>query len=124
MSSSVRDWLKEQLGPLLPSGWVIIPNQRMPETIDRITVIIKHSEMERLAEAPIGNLRHRVILTIADPHEDDVKAENALDDSVLELVTALDGLAQISWSTARKVAVQDPYIGWDIELSVITKKED
>lgn len=119
----VRDWLQEQLTPLLPPSWQIIPNQVMPQTLSRITVVIKHLEMERLAEAPLGSLRHQIILTVADPHEDQVKAENALDDEVLKLCTALDSLDGLTWTGAKKVAVRDPYIGWDITLTVISTKK-
>lgn len=94
----------------------------MPQTIEGITVVLKHSQMERLAEAPQGSLRNTVVLTVVDPHEDQTAAENALDDSVLELVTAIDTLPKINWTNAEKVLV-DPYLGWDITLTVITEKE-
>lgn len=124
MSSNlpVRAWLQQQLEPLLPAKWRIIPNQSMPQTIDRPTLIIKHLEMERLEEAPLGSLRHQITITVADPHEDQVKAEDALDDEVLQLCTALDALSGLTWTGAKKVAVRDPYIGWDITLTVISTK--
>lgn len=123
MSVSVRDYLKAELTPLLPTGWKFIPNQRMPETISKTTVVLKHTQMERLAEAPLGQLRNTVILTVADPHQDQIRAENALDDSVLELVSAIDTLVPINWTAAQKVLVNDTYLGWDITLTVITNKE-
>lgn len=122
-ATTVRAWLVDQLTPVLPAKWRLIENQRMPETIDRITVVLKHTTIERLPEAPIGQLRHTVILTVVDPHQDAVKAENALDQSVIELVTAIDGLQYVNWTGAAKVAVTDTYLGWDITLTAITGKE-
>jgi len=123
MSVSVRAYVEAQIKPLLPAEWKFIPNQTMPETISQTVVIVKHSRIEKLPAAPIGHLQNTVTLTIVDPHADEVKAENALDDSVLELLTAIDGHERINWSLAEKVAVKDPYIGWDITLTVITEKE-
>ena len=122
-SQSVREWLQAQLRSELPEGWKFIPNQRMAATIDRITVVLKHTDIERLPEAPLGNLRNTVVLTVADPHEDQVRAENELDDAVLELCTAIDGLPNINWTRASKVLVNDTYLGWDITLTVISGKE-
>jgi len=117
---SVRDYLVAEL--TFPESWRLIPNQRMPEKIEQTTVILKHLRMEKLAEAPVGNLRNTVILTVADPHTDQVEAENALDEAVLTLITALDGHIRINWTLAEKVAIRDPYIGWDVTLTVITTK--
>jgi len=122
-SQSVREWLTEQITPLLDDSWRILPNQRMPATIDRITVVVKYTAMERLAEAPQTHLRNTVTLTIADPHEDQVKAEDALDDAVLALCTVLDSLPRIGWTGAQKVLVNETYLGWDITLTVISGKE-
>ena len=123
MSASVRDYLEAQLKPLLPGTWTFIPNQTMPETISQTVVILKHGRIEKLPAAPIGHLLNTVTLTIVDPHVDEVKAENALDDAVVELCSAIDGMDRINWSLAEKVTVKDPYIGWDITLTVITEKE-
>jgi hypothetical protein len=119
-SAGIRPWLAEQLE--LPTAWHVIPEQRMPETIARITVVIKHRRIEKLPEAPIGHLRHEVTLTVADPHTDVAAAEDALDEAVVELIGTLDGHPSISWSDAEKVAVNDTYFGWDLTLSVITNR--
>lgn len=123
MSASVRDYLDGELTPLLPATWKLIPNQRMPETIDGITVVLKHLKIERLPEAPIGSLKNSVTITVADPHQDQVTAEDALDDSVLTLITALDGHSNILWTGADKVLVNNTYLGWDITVEVNTEKE-
>jgi hypothetical protein len=119
---TVREWLEGQLTALLPDGWKIIPNQKTPQTIDVTTVVVKLTTIEPLAEAPAGSLSNGAVITIADPHKDDVAAENALDDSVLALCTALDALAGITWSKAQKVLVNDTYLGWDITCSILSTK--
>ncbi len=123
MSVNVRDYLKTELTPLLPAGWTIIPNQKMPETITKITVVLKHLTIEPSPANPIGSLNNHVTITVADPHTDQVRAENALDDAVVELLTALDGHSRIVWRPANKVLVNDTYLGWDIPVEVLTQKE-
>lgn len=123
MSVSVRQFLEAQLTPLLPTTWRIIPNQRLPETIDRVTVFFSVTRIESLAEAPIGSLKNFVTITVASPNKDVVRAENALDKNVLTLCTALDGHKNIRWTGADKVLVKDPYWGWDIHTEITTEKE-
>jgi hypothetical protein len=121
---SVREWLQQKLTPLIPPEWAFIPNQKIPETISKVTVFLTLTEIEPLPEAPTGSLSNSVTLTVVSVHEDQVKAENALDDHVLELCTALSGHAQIIWTNAKKVGDLGPYTGWDVSLKVITRKED
>lgn len=123
MSDSVRTYLRDQCAPLCPSSWVWITAQRIPETISKTTVILKHSRIEKLDAAPIGHLRHTVTLTVADPRTDVDAAEDGLDAAVTELITALDAHNNISWSTAEKVLLTDSNLAWDITLTTITSRE-
>ncbi|MGP6170624.1 hypothetical protein ACTU6V_05385 [Microbacterium sp. A204] len=120
---ALRAWFSSQIKPLLPAGWRYIPNQDTPAQITVVTVVYKLLEIEPLAEAPIGSNRNTIVLTVLSPHEDDVKAEDALDNDVIDMVTALDGHAKIAWSRAQKV--RDPKtdrLAWDITVSVITTR--
>lgn len=120
---TLRAWFSAQIKPLLPTGWRYIPNQDTPATITVTTVVYKLLEIEPLPEAPIGANRNTIVLTVLSPHEDDVKAEDALDNEVIDLVTALDGHGQVSWSGAKKV--RDPKtdrLAWDVTVTVITTR--
>lgn len=121
MSDSVRAYVLSELA--LPSSWRQIEEQRIPEVIDRETVIVKHSRIEKLPEAPIGHLRHEVILAVFIPNRDLSKAENRLDDAVTELLAAIDGHPDINWRDAEKVVTPgNQYPGWELTLSVITQQ--
>jgi hypothetical protein len=119
---SVREYIRAHV--TIPEAFRLIPNQTMPQTIDRPTVVVKHLRMEPLAEAPVGHVRNTVILTLADHHETEAIAEEALDTAVVELLTALDGHEAITWTEAEKVSVVDRYLGWDITLTVITSRKE
>ena len=119
---SVRSWLKETL--TIPTGWYWVKEQRVPEVINKVTVVTKHSRIEPLDEAGIGALRHEVILSVFTPQLKVKDAEDALDDAVSDLITELDGHEQIRFVEASKVvSPNEQYFGWDIVLTVITNPE-
>ncbi|MCC2032195.1 hypothetical protein [Microbacterium allomyrinae] len=115
---TVRAYLVEQLN--LPDDWLVIPEQRFPETLSVTTVVLQHTRIEHLAAAPIGNLEHQVVLSVLDPHTDIAAAENALDDAVTEVIGRIDAHSRIGWTTADKVMHRDTYPAWNITLTVIT----
>lgn len=122
--TDLRAWFSSQVRPLLPASWRYIPNQDTPQTITVVTVVYKLLELEKLPEAPVGHLRPSITLTVLSPHEDDVKAENALDNDVITTLTALDAHPTLSWSSCRKVRDQKTdRLAWDITLTAITTKE-
>lgn len=107
----------------LPADWKQIKEQRIPEVIDRETVIVKHTRIEKLSAAPIGQLRHEVILAVFIPNKDLERAENRLDEAMTELLTAIDGHPKINWRDAEKVVTPgNQYPGWELSLTVITQQ--
>lgn len=118
--TTVRGYIRAQLAPSWPSSWRFVPFQSMPQTIDTTTVILKHEAIDPDPKLPVGQVRNRVILTVADPHEGIEAAEDALDDAVVDLLTSLDGHRTIGWTSAEKVAVEGRYLGWDITLTVLS----
>lgn len=124
-ANTVREYVVAELQPLTPDSWKWIGEQRMPTNITATTVVVKHTEMEPLAEAPVSHVRHTLTLTVASPLTDQGKAEDDLDESVTDLTMALDGHKYINWTKAAKVLIAPelPYIGWDITVTHITKKK-
>lgn len=120
--NTVRDFLTAELVPLLPRSWKWSPNERNLDRLARTTVIWRQRRLLRLEQAPIGSLRVEGILTIVAATQDIAKAEDRLDDELLELCTALDGLVQLGWTDATKVVVDDTFFGYDIDLFVMTVK--
>lgn len=122
MFDNVRAYVLDEIA--VPADWRIVPEQRMPAVLERETVIVKHSGVERLPEAPIGHLLHDVVLAVFVPNQDLGRAEDRLDDAITEIMTELDGHRNINWRRATKVV--DPtgrYPGWEIELTVPTEKD-
>lgn len=114
---SVREWLDENLAPLLPEGWRWVPYQRNIDVLEVTTVIWKQSRILPLDAAPLGAVRIEGTLTVATPHTDIERAEEALDAAVTELCSALDGLDGIAWTDATKVSLGEAGpLGYDISI--------
>lgn len=108
----------------LPPEWHVIDEQRLPSTLDRVTVIVKHDRVEPLAESPIGHLSHQVVLAVFTPHQDLAKAEDALDRAITEIITDIDGDPTAKWTEAQKVIHPNGlYPGWELTVTVNTQKE-
>lgn len=117
MSGDVRSWLDDNFAPLLPEGWRWVPYQRNVDALDATTVIWKQSRILPLDAAPLGAVRVEGTLTVATPHSDIERAEQALDDAVTELCSALDGLDGIAWTEATKVSLgESGPLGYDIQV--------
>lgn len=119
----MRDFLTEQLKPLLPEGWRWVPFQRNVDALDVMTVLWKQTRMAPLPEAPVSWVRVEGVLTVVSPNQDIERSEAALDDAVLDLVLALDSLPRIGWTEANKVLVADQYFGWDVSIYITNSKE-
>lgn len=117
-----REYLKAELAPLLDPAWRLVPYQRMPNTIDATTVVVKTAAFEPHPAAPIGSIGNELTVTVAAPFTDREQAEDELDVAVLELVAQLDALLRVQWTGARKVLAGD-FLAWDVTIQLRTDKE-
>lgn len=125
MSDSVRTWLDTNLAPLFPEGWRWVPYQRNTDSLDAVTVQWKQSRILPLSEAPMGVLRVEGTVTVMSPRTDVERAEEELDEAIVDLLAAIDALAGLAWTEATKVVVNDGgNFGWDISVwTTATKNE-
>lgn len=124
MSSSVRAQVAEKLAPYIPAGWDVDAfTVKTVATLSRTTVYIEHTGIAPLDAAPVGYVSSTVTVTVLSPLNDWEKAEDALDVPVLAFITDLDGDTELAFARANKTSVKDTYLGWAIELTVITAKE-
>ena len=121
---TVREYLDETLPPLLPEGWKWVDSERAVDVTETTTVQWKQRRIAPLPEAPLAHLGVDGILTVSSPHADIEKAEDALDDAVLELVGALQSVPGIRFTEANKAAVDDQHLGYDLSITVITQKKE
>ncbi|WP_024357800.1 hypothetical protein [Leucobacter chironomi] len=119
MFDSARAYVLDEIA--VPADWKVVDEQRLPDTITRETVVVKHNRVEKLADAPLGHLSHEIILAVFIPNKDLAKAEARLDASVTEILASIDRHPTIKWTDAQKVVHPNgQYPGWEMTLTVIT----
>jgi len=117
-----RAWMVDRLTELVPDTWDVRPGLSPIGTITKPTLLIEYKTIDPF-DAPMGNVRVAFEVYIVDHHEDQSKAEDAVDGYVVALMVALDQHPSISWSTASKTGIADtPYLGWKFTVSAIASK--
>lgn len=120
-TQSGRDYLEEHLTPQLPGKWKIIPYDTNvdpglePVMMYRIQSLAKHPA------APSSTFLGTWILTIIAPEQDPQKADDHLDDLVMDALAALSG-ARIKWDTAEKAKWGDHNLCYDITIQLATSR--
>ncbi|MBF4565398.1 hypothetical protein [Plantibacter sp. VKM Ac-2876] len=123
--NSPRQYLADTIKPLLPKRWNLVPYQA--PSLDKLavpTVVISTKSFTPTPTAPRSSLTHTFTVTVIDPATDNEKAEEALEDEVMELVYALEQLDSLVWENAERVQWADRLMAWDITLTLITTRKD
>jgi len=121
-----RRWVSDQLKPLLPRGWELVPYTRVLDAIEKPTVMVRLNSISRLPEAPMAAHITEYVVTIVNPAADPGQADAALDDDIADLLHALDqtrnehGLPVLRWTRAERVIYAETYLAFDISVEVIT----
>lgn len=117
-----REQLAAQLRPLLPKSWRIVTTHESVDNLDVPVVKIKQKTIDRVPAAPAGRrVNVSFVVTIDASHVAQTQAaEDELDDTVLELIVALDAIGT-AWTRAEKV-IDDNRLAYDIDLSLTALK--
>lgn len=118
-----RAYLVAHLAPLLPKTWKLVSTDRNLDVINRITVVLKLQEISRTAAAPRGALTSSWVATIITPKTLPEAAERDLDEAIIDLLLALDGIPQIRWTTASRVLWNAEHQAFDITLESFNAKD-
>ena len=122
---SIRSDLAAALKPLLPARTKIIDTPRSIDGLESKTPVVMVYR-ETLAKAPnaIGTYFNTFALWIISPGVDPIRAENALDDLLDEVVVALDQISWLNWTTAERSVFGDNQApAYKVNLTVIGNKE-
>lgn len=121
---SFRSQLVDALTPVLPGSWELVPTQRTVDTLSHPIVQLSQISIRRDPNAPQSSaLLTTFTLTVVDPLTDPERAEDNLDDEVLTLIFALDGLGWLRWTDATKVIWQDSHLAYDITIETLTRQD-
>lgn len=114
---NIRNWVLNQLKPIVPKSWDLVPYGVAPAVINKPTVIITLTKVEPNAGNPRGSRLVSYALTLLEPTLNPGTAASALDDKLFDLLTAIDSNPSLSWSSCERGAVGQN-VGWDVSLSV------
>lgn len=121
-SDTARDKLADLLKPLLPATWVIVPFARNLTRTDKTVVMLHATEIRPAPAAPMGAVEVDYVVSVTSFQTDSTEAQKELDDSVTDLTLALSGQSWVSFRTATPTTVSD-YFAWDVNITVISRKE-
>ena len=116
---NVRQLVISHLKPLLPKKWMVKEFNALPDEITTTSVVLVFQSYSRTSIAPRAARTATFVLTIVTPQSIPGAADNALDDDLIDLLNAIDAIAEtgLTWTTAeRGVASNRP--GFDITLTI------
>lgn len=122
---SVRSEVADALRPLLPANMRIIDVPRSLDGLDanRPVVLLYRDRLEKAPNAQ-GAYLSTVTLWVITPHIDTIKAEDALDAALDDVIAALDQILWANWRTAERAIFGDAQApAYRIDLQVATNKE-
>lgn len=127
-----RAYVAEQLMPHLPivdpkrpqpGQWRYYDYLVDPDVLDRLSLVVAATGVERLRDAPMGAYDHTVTITLVSPNADFEQAEDELEPALDDLITAIEDHLQLPWEPATKVLYRDRYLAWEVPVRVITSRE-
>ena len=119
----IRKAVIDSIRPLLPKGWRLYDHNRSLDDITAPVVMLHIEAITRTPQAPQGHRTVTYLLTVIEPLYEPGRADDALDEKLIELVDALDTVPKLRWMDAKRVTFQDTRPAYDITLEVLTVKE-
>ena len=122
---SVRSEVADALRPLLPTNMRIIDVPRSLDGLDanRPVVLLYRDRLEKAPNAQ-GAYFSTVSLWVITPNIDTLRAEDALDTALDDVIAALDTIVWANWRTAERSIFGDAQApAYRIDLQVATTKE-
>lgn len=118
--SSIRAWIIDEVKPLLPPRWSLVPYLGDIDTPSVPTVAVKLQSLAPLPEAPKGTVAAQYTFTVIQPQTDATTADRALDDDLLTFIAAINDNPSLSWSSADAVAFDDVHLAYDVSVTCVT----
>jgi hypothetical protein len=122
---SVRSEVADALRPLLPTNMRIIDVPRSLDGLDanRPVVLLYRDRLEKAPNAQ-GAYFSTITLWVITPNIDTLRAEDALDTALDDVIAALDTIVWANWRTAERSIFGDAQApAYRIDLQVATTKE-
>lgn len=121
---SVRHYLIDQLKPLLPRAWKLYPYSTTPDAFTKPIVTLTLDSITKDPAAPNSHRIAAFVVGVLEPKVDAATREDSLDDSLIDLLTAIETIPSVIWQKAeRVVAPNQTNVGYDITINFHYQKE-
>lgn len=121
---SMRSAAVDALTAQLPTSWTVIDDERSLNTITRPTMLVSVRSFTPSDFAPLSKITVTMALMILSAHTDAKAAEDDLDSLLVEALTAVNTLPNLTWSEAAKVVHLDRYMGYEITTQATAELGD
>ena len=121
---SMRSAAVDALTAELPNTWTIIDDERSLNAITRPTMLVSVRSFTPSEYAPLSKITVTLALMILSAHTDAKAAEDDLDELLVEALTAVNTLPNLTWSEATKVVHLDRYMGYEITTQATAELGD
>jgi len=111
---SMRSAAVDALTGVLPNTWTIVDDERSINTINKPTAIVSVRTIEPSEFAPLSKLIVTIALIVLSPHTDSKASEDQLDTLLVEALTGINQLPNLTWSTATKIVHLERFMGYEI----------
>jgi hypothetical protein len=114
---SYRQDVVDQIAPLLPDEWTVLPYSDEPDVLDRPTVMVTAVAIDPSRLASHYDVTMHVYVLV--PNRDDVAIDSDdVDDAVLETLDALLRLKAVTQGSAERATFQGGSPCWDITITI------
>lgn len=121
---NVSQHVVDELKPLLPATWKWVPYQTNLDAIAQTTVMLILDEVTRFPQAPQGSRLVSYVVEVIEPKIDPVSRDFSLFESLIDLLNGIDSIADLTWTSAKRGAVNNgANLGYDIEMTIRIDKD-
>jgi hypothetical protein len=117
--ATVRDSLIDEIKRIVGKSVHVVGYQDATDVLSAKTIIVKQNRIQRLPEAPAGQLRIDYTITFVSPATDPETAEDDLDKWVPETLADFT-MSWFGWTDATKVLFNEQNLGYDVSAFVLT----
>lgn len=121
--SAVRTLIETALRATLdPADVDVEPYAQQLDGLTKPVVMVRLDSITKSPEAPTHRSYGATVLVVSHLTDDDPAGHDAVDQLVEDVCYAIDLAPKITWTTARRVTVDDTWPGWEVELKPVPTK--
>jgi hypothetical protein len=121
--NAVRQIIEDALLATEALGVDVEPYARQLDGLTKPVVMVRLDSIAKASDVGPGRRSYGATVLVVSPlTDDDAAGQDAVDQLVEDVLHAVDLAANLSWTTARRVTVDDTWPGWEVDLLPVPTK--